>query len=272
LSNRFCMADVGKYKNLRLSPQQILSCDKKSRGCNGGGIDSVWGYIQRRGLYPESCVPFAGATKAECKTECKEDQKMKALSHCLLGGDEKEMKREIFNRGPVVAPIYLQDDFLVYQGGVYTPTRYSRPQYGADGSPMLHAVTVLGWGKSDGAKYWLISNSWGTGWGEKGYARVAIDSIVREGYVLVATPATEEAIADQEKKDAEAAVRLEEVKKERVARDERIAETRRIREEEEAAARDAADLTDLDADDLDDDIEDLDAEDSADGGEEKDDM
>merc|ERR1711920_393390 len=46
-------ADIGKYKGLRLSPQQVISCDKKSQGCNGGGVDSVWGYIQRRGLYPE---------------------------------------------------------------------------------------------------------------------------------------------------------------------------------------------------------------------------
>merc|ERR1711920_415256 len=89
-------ADIGKYKGLRLSPQQVISCDKKSQGCNGGGVDSVWGYIQRRGLYPEECVPFAGDKQAACKTDCKEEQKMKAIRHCLLGGDEKEMKREIF--------------------------------------------------------------------------------------------------------------------------------------------------------------------------------
>merc|ERR1719296_720063 len=181
--------------------------------------------------------------KTECKTECKEEQKMKSLSYCLLSGEEKAMKREIFNRGPVVAPIFVQDDFLVYEGGIYTPTRYSRAQSGADDNSMFAAVTVLGWGKSEGTKYWIVSNSWGTGWGAKGYARVAIDSIVREGQAVVATPATEENIAEQEK----------------------------IREEEEAAARDAADLTDLDSDDLDDDIEDLDEEDgdAAEGGEEK---
>jgi len=272
LSNRFCMADVAKYKGLRLSPQQILSCDKKSKGCQGGGVDSVWSYIQRRGLYPEECVPFAGGKEAACKTECKEEQKMKALSHCLLSGDEKELKREIFNRGPVVAPVYVHDDFLVYEGGVYTPTRYSRPQYGADGNAMLQAVTVLGWGKADGAKYWIISNSWGTSWGEKGYARVAINSIVRESYVLVGVAATEEAIQEKEREEAEAAVRLEEAKKERAARDARIAEARAKREAEEEAARDAADLTDLDADDLDDDIEDLDMEDPADADGDKEDL
>merc|ERR1719296_269597 len=211
--------------------------------------------------------------KTECKTECKEEQKMKSLSYCLLSGEEKAMKREIFNRGPVVAPVFVQDDFLVYEGGIYTPTRYSRAQSGADGEALFTAVTVLGWGKSEGTKYWIVSNSWGTSWGEKGYARVAINSIVREGQAVVGTPATEENIAEKERKEAEAAVRLEEAKKERAERNARIAEQRRIREEEEAAARDAADLTDLDSDDLDDDIEDLDAEDEGGAtGEDKDDM
>lgn len=235
----------------------------------------MWGYIQRRGLYPEECVPFAGDKQTACKSDCKEEQKLKAIRHCLLGGDEKEMKREIFNRGPIVAPIYIQDDFLVYEGGVYTPTRYSRAQSSHDGNTMFGAVTVLGWGKADGAKYWIVSNSWGTSWGEKGYARVAIDSIVREGYAIVGTPATEEALAEEQRKEEERAIRLEEAKKERAAREERIAATRKIREEEEAAARDAADLTDLDSDDLDDDIEDLDADEpAADAaeGEDKDDM
>lgn len=273
LSNRFCIADSTKYKNLRLSPQQIISCDKKSKGCQGGGVDSVWSYIQRRGLYPEECVPFAGGKQAACKTECKEDQKLKALSHCLLGGDEKEMKREIFNRGPVVAPIYVHDDFLVYESGIYSPTRYSRAQHGADNKPVFQAVTVLGWGKADGVKYWIISNSWGASWGEKGYARVAIDSIVREGYSLVATAATDEAIEEQKQLEAAAAARLEQAKIERAEREERIAAARKIRDEEEAAARDAADLTDLDSDDLDDDIEDLDVDDPADAeGGDKDDM
>merc|ERR1719359_1738383 len=44
LAARFCIADNDKYGDLRLSAQQILSCDKKSRGCKGGGVDSVWAY------------------------------------------------------------------------------------------------------------------------------------------------------------------------------------------------------------------------------------
>jgi len=264
LSSRFCIADSTKYKSLRLAPQQVLSCDKNSKGCKGGGADSVWGYIQTRGLYPEDCVPYVGAKKAPCKTSCDESKKLKAISHCVMSG-EKNVKREILNRGPVVAPIYVKDDFLVYEAGVYTPTETAKQQMGANNEPVLQAVTLLGWGRSEGTKYWIVGNSWGTKWGEDGFARVAIDTVVRENYVLVGYPATEEALAEQEKKKAEEAVRREEAKKERAAREERIREARKKREEEERAAKEAADDADLDAEDWEDEVEDLEVDAVEDG-------
>ena len=32
-----------------------------------------------------------------------------------------------------------------------------------------HAVVAVGWGVQNGTNYWVIRNSWGTGWGQKGY-------------------------------------------------------------------------------------------------------
>lgn len=35
-----------------------------------------------------------------------------------------------------------------------------------------HAVVVVGYGKENEDPYWIIANSWGTGWGNNGYARI----------------------------------------------------------------------------------------------------
>jgi len=242
ISARYCIADNAKYGSVRLSPQQILSCDKKSQGCKGGGIDSVWSYIQRRGLYSEECLPYKGKDGSQCKTDCKEEQKFKVLDHCVLRS-EKAVKREIYNRGPAVMPLYLKQEYLLYSSGIYTPTPKSELLYGPDSKAVHHAVVVLGWGKSQGQSYWLVRHSWGSSWGENGYARIAVDApTARDNYVMTGTIATEENIKEHEKKKAEDEKRKEELKAERAARDARIKEKQQQRQAEEAAKKDAADM------------------------------
>jgi len=259
LAARFCIADPEKDANLQLSPQQIMSCDKKSRACKGGGIDYVWPYIENRGLYPEKCLPYQakGGKEVPCKTECTESDKHKAISHCVMG-NVKQLKRDIENYGPVVAPAYLFDDFLIYKSGVYSPTEGGKAIHSWHASyrndPNLHAVMVLGWGKHQGTEYWIIENSWGTGWGEDGYARVARKSILLEHYMLVGYPETPEALEAKAKAEKEAAERKEKAKIERAEREEIIKQKREAwaKQQEAEGGGDAGDsLDDVDDTDLD---------------------
>jgi len=251
---RYCVADYVGHPSLRLSPQQVLSCDKKSRGCAGGGADGVWAYIQRRGLFPEECVPYAGKKGAQCKTDCEDSRKFHILDHCVLDSDTKRIKREIFNKGPLHAPMFLSDEFLVYKDGVFTPTPRGGPVYDESGKTIVHVVTLIGWGKHEGQPYWVIGNSWGTGWGEDGYARVAMGNVLHEGYLISVVPATDENKAEAERVKQEKDARLAELKEERAARDARIAE----REAAQAAERAAQQQEDEDEDvDLDVDLDDI---------------
>ena len=41
------------------------------------------------------------------------------------------------------------------------------------GTDLDHGVLIVGYGIENMAEYWLLKNSWGAGWGEKGYFKLA---------------------------------------------------------------------------------------------------
>ena len=57
-----------------------------------------------------------------------------------------------------------------YTGGVYTSSEC--------GTAIDHAVLVVGFGtdESSGVEYFIVKNSWGAAWGDKGYMYLAATS------------------------------------------------------------------------------------------------
>lgn len=75
-----------------------------------------------------------------------------------------EIQTEIYHYGPVEASYKVYEDFYHYKSGVYHYT--SGKLVGG------HAVKIIGWGVENGVDYWLIANSWGTSFGEKGFFKI----------------------------------------------------------------------------------------------------
>ena len=72
-------------------------------------------------------------------------------------------KQAIAQNGPVIAGMKVFEDMYYYRSGIY--------RHVAGELRGLHAVAVIGY--NDSKKYWIVKNSWGTGWGEQGFMRIA---------------------------------------------------------------------------------------------------
>ncbi|CAJ1439201.1 unnamed protein product [Effrenium voratum] len=184
VSHRLCISN----RPSRLSAQQLLSCEREfGQGCDGGSLDTVWKYMKQSGLVTEHCFPYQAADDVPCAT-CGTEEPNRVASVCKVS-TAGSIRREIFLNGPVLAPVMLMNDFLLYRGGIYQETRTASQLVTPDRQRQLHAVTLLGWGIDGEQEYWIIENSFGQGWGEDGYAKVKRDGVLLEEFVFAGTPA-----------------------------------------------------------------------------------
>lgn len=165
----------GAWPTKQLAAQVLINCDYDSYGCSGGSPLTAYGYMQSTGIPDESCLPLTG-TQEQCNglnrcRSCKEDGTCEAVTNYrkyyvstygrVTG--ETSMMREIYNRGTISCRIDVNRDFTYYRRGIF-----------ASSGPSLytHYVTIVGWGEEDEDDYWIVRNSWGSYWGENGFARI----------------------------------------------------------------------------------------------------
>ena len=85
-----------------------------------------------------------------------------------LPANEEALKIATATQGPISVAIHVKGSFLEQfhsEGVYYAPNCLD--------SASKHAVTVVGYGTENGQDYWLVKNSWGTGWGEEGYIKMS---------------------------------------------------------------------------------------------------
>lgn len=101
------------------------------------------------------------------------------------------MRINLVKNGPMAIAFEVYSDFMHYKSGIYHHT-FLEDKF----NPFEltnHAVLLVGYGADEatGEKYWIVKNSWGEGWGEKGFFRIrrgtdecAIESMAVEAFPI----------------------------------------------------------------------------------------
>ncbi|KAG0543888.1 hypothetical protein BDA96_02G227700 [Sorghum bicolor] len=156
-------------KPISLSEQQLVDCGKpfNNFGCNGGLPSQAFEYIKYNGgLDTEESYPYKGVNGI-CDFKA-ENVGVKVLDSVNITlGAEDELKDAVALVRPVSVAFQVVNGFRQYKSGVYTSD-----SCGNTPMDVNHAVLAVGYGVENGVPYWLIKNSWGADWGDKGYFKM----------------------------------------------------------------------------------------------------
>ncbi len=117
---------------------------------------------QNSGIADEACFPYKAGDQA-CSLCANSQSRLTKVTGWHYVNTAADMKTWLSTRGPLVTRLSVYDDFMHYTGGVYSQT--STNLLGG------HCVCAVGYDDTNGC--WICKNSWGTGWGEGGFFRIA---------------------------------------------------------------------------------------------------
>ena len=190
LEERFCIKSNAKIK-LTLSQQDVLSCDLNHSKCEGGTLLKTWEFLENFGTCSYHCKPYVSfdGSVPRCYSSCDNSifsyykWKAKKNSAALIFGDHQKIKEEIYLNGPVSTSMETWEDMSAFKGASYYFHLVGKQTDD-------HAITLVGWGydQTYNKDYWIIRNSWGTDWGDKGYFKVLAGLYTIGEFVVASKP------------------------------------------------------------------------------------
>ena len=160
-----------------LSQQYLVDCAENDNGCSGGYFDAADSLIRPKGAPSQADYPYT-AKDGTCQNK---PVKGSILAWHMIGSGSGPSTRDIeavmtARHAPVSAVVAAgAGHWKQYSSGVYNEC--------AAGAQMDHMINIVGW-DNEGAAFdskgslppgkgvWIVRNSWGATWGEKGWMRI----------------------------------------------------------------------------------------------------
>jgi len=157
-----------------LSEQNFVDCDNRKNGgsdlgCNGGLMDSAFKWAKSNGgICTEADYAYTAKSGTCHDSGCKKAAYAPTGFVDVKKNDDASMVAALALRPVSIAIEADESAFQLYKSGIFT---------GKCGTNLDHGVLAVGYG----ADYYIVKNSWGTSWGDKGYIKLARGSQYNNG-------------------------------------------------------------------------------------------
>nr|AAZ23596.1 cysteine protease [Leishmania aethiopica] len=160
---------VAGHRLTALSEQQLVSCDDMDSGCGGGLMTQAFEWLLRNmngTMFTEDSYPYVSTFGyvPECTNSSQLVPGARIDGYVMIESNETVMAAWLAKSGPISIGVDASS-FMSYHGGVLTSCA---------GKQLNHGVLLVGYNMTGEVPYWVIKNSWGENWGEKGYVRVTM--------------------------------------------------------------------------------------------------
>lgn len=192
LGDRIKIARKSNGPDINLAVQYLLNCGNAGT-CNGGDHLAAYKYIYETGIPFDTCLTYEACSsdsdEQACKNrnfECSNENICRTCNTFTSNGGKcnaitkypdvsissfgmvsgvSDIMNEIYKNGPVACGINA-NKILEYSGGIMDVPH--------DLKIIDHIISIVGWGydKDLDKQYWIIRNSWGEYWGERGFMRL----------------------------------------------------------------------------------------------------
>ena len=181
---------IAGFGNLNLSYEHAMNCFNKDP-CEGGNPAELLKELEAKDIV-ENCV----ANKCKCDNLGYLNTIRIDENSIKLYSDIDSIKHSLINNGPLIAGLLIYENFKhgkfgnsgIFIDNILNYNEKNEPVFGTPQNFLgCHSIVILGYGteshvetspkKFESVDYWICRNSWGSGWCDKGFFKIATHKI-----------------------------------------------------------------------------------------------
>ena len=151
----------GQFKSLSLA--QLIECVSESP-CQGSmvSLTDMFEYVKNNGMESEQDYPWTGKW-GKCKYNS-DKVSFRIIDYTSIPKGNSDALRHALSTQPI--PVGINASSLsFYSGGIFN-------DWSCDPKNINTGMTLVGYGVSNGTKYWKVMAGWGADFGENGFVRM----------------------------------------------------------------------------------------------------